>query len=95
MPGQGRQGRSDAFQRKARREGYRARSAYKLMDIQKRSKIFKDGSIVLDLGAAPGGWSQVALEYIGEEGKLVGLNYNTFYHLMVHNLFRAIFGKKK
>ena len=74
MPGQGRQGRSDAFQRKARREGYRARSAYKLMDIQKRSKIFKEGSIVLDLGAAPGGWSQVAIEYIGEEGKLVGVD---------------------
>ena len=74
MPGQGRQGRSDAFQRKARREGYRARSAYKLMDIQKRSKIFKEGSIVLDLGAAPGGWSQVAIEYIGEEGKLLGVD---------------------
>ena len=74
MPGQGRQGRSDAFQRRARREGYRARSAYKLMDIQKRSKIFKTGSIVLDLGAAPGGWSQVALEYIGDEGKLIGVD---------------------
>jgi len=74
MPGQGRQGRSDAFQRKARREGYRARSAYKLMDIQKKSKIFKEGSIVLDLGAAPGGWSQVALEYIGEDGKIIGVD---------------------
>ena len=74
MPGQGRQGRSDAFQRKARREGYRARSTYKLKDIQKRSKIFKNGDKVLDLGAAPGGWSQVALEFIGEEGKLVGVD---------------------
>ena len=74
MPGQGRQGRSDAFQRKARREGYRARSTYKLKDIQKRSKIFKIGDKVLDLGAAPGGWSQVALEFIGEEGKLVGVD---------------------
>ena len=74
MPGQGRQGRSDAFQRKARREGYRARSTYKLKDIQKRSKIFKSGDSVLDLGAAPGGWSQVALEFIGEEGKLVGVD---------------------
>jgi len=74
MPGQGRQGRSDAFQRKARREGYRARSAYKLMDIQKKSNIFREGSTVLDLGAAPGGWSQVALEFIGEEGKLVGVD---------------------
>ena len=74
MPGQGRQGRSDAFQRKARREGYRARSTYKLKDIQKRSKIFKNGDKGLDLGAAPGGWSQVALEFIGEEGKLVGVD---------------------
>ncbi len=74
MPGQGRQGRSDAFQRKARREGYRARSTYKLKDIQNRSKIFKNGDKVLDLGAAPGGWSQVVLEFIGEEGKLVGVD---------------------
>ena len=74
MPGQGRRGKSDAFQRKARREGYRARSAYKLMDIQKKSKVFTEGSIVLDLGAAPGGWSQVALEYIGEDGKLIGVD---------------------
>jgi 23S rRNA (uridine2552-2'-O)-methyltransferase len=44
------------------------------MDIQKRSKIFKKGSIVLDLGAAPGGWSQVALEFMEEEGKLVGVD---------------------
>ena len=74
MPGQGRQGRSDAFQRKARREGYRARSTYKLKDIQMISSIFKSGDKVLDLGAAPGGWSQVALEFIGEEGKLVGVD---------------------
>ena len=74
MPGQGRRGRTDAFQRRARREGYRARSVYKLMDIQKRSKIFRKDDIVLDLGAAPGGWSQIALEYIGEDGKLVGVD---------------------
>jgi len=74
MPGQGRRGRRDAFQRRARREGYRSRSVYKLMDIQKRSKIFRKDDTVLDLGAAPGGWSQVALEYIGEDGKLVGVD---------------------
>ena len=74
MPGQGRRGRTDAFQSRARREGYRARSVYKLMDIQKRSKIFRKDDTVLDLGAAPGGWSQVALEYIGEDGKLVGVD---------------------
>ena len=73
MPGQGRR-RTDAFQRRARREGYRARSVYKLMDIQKRSKIFRKDDTVLDLGAAPGGWSQIALEYIGEDGKLIGVD---------------------
>ena len=73
MPGQGRR-RTDAFQRRARREGYRSRSVYKLMDIQKRSKIFRKDDTVLDLGAAPGGWSQIALEYIGEDGKLVGMD---------------------
>ena len=74
MPGQGRRGRTDAFQKRARREGYRSRSVYKLMDIQKRSKIFRKDDTVLDLGAAPGGWSQIALEYIGEDGKLVGMD---------------------
>ena len=74
MPGQGRRGRTDAFQRRARREGYRSRSVYKLMDIQKRSKIFRKDDTVLDLGAAPGGWSQIVLEYIGEDGKLVGVD---------------------
>jgi len=53
MPGQGRRGRTDAFQKRARREGYRSRSVYKLMDIQKRSKIFRKDDTVLDLGAAP------------------------------------------
>ena len=73
MPGQGRR-RTDAFQRRARREGYRARSVYKLMDIQKKSKIFRKDDTVLDLGAAPGGWSQIALEHIGEDGKLIGVD---------------------
>jgi len=74
MPGQGRRGRTDAFQKRARREGYRSRSVYKLMDIQKRSNIFRKDDTVIDLGAAPGGWSQIALEYIGEDGKLVGMD---------------------
>ena len=89
MPGQGRRGRSDAFQRRARREGYRARSAYKLMDIQKRSKIFRKDDTVLDLGAAPGGWSQVALEYIGEDGKLVGVDLQHILPLKGAQFFRG------
>ena len=73
MPGKGRQG-PDAFQRLARREGYRARSSYKLLDIDKKSKIFKQGFTVLDLGAAPGGWTQVATEKIGKNGKVIAVD---------------------
>ena len=73
MPGKGRRGR-DGFQRRARREGYRARSAYKLQEIQRRSKLFCKGDTVLDLGAAPGGWSQVALEMVGPDGRVIGVD---------------------
>ena len=73
-PGRGRQGRRDAFQRRARREGYRARSAYKLLDIHRRAKLFKPGDVVLDLGAAPGGWSQVALEKVGDGGHVISID---------------------
>ena len=73
MPGKGRRGR-DGFQRRARREGYRARSAYKLQEIQRRSKLFRKGDTVLDLGAAPGGWSQVALDMVGPDGRVIGID---------------------
>lgn len=73
MPGRGRRG-SDGFQRRARREGYRTRSAYKLQEIQRRSQLFRKGDTVLDLGAAPGGWSQVAQEMVGAEGRVIGID---------------------
>lgn len=56
--------RADPYQRAARAEGYRARSAYKLMQINQRFKILRPGMMVLDLGAAPGGWSQVAARLV-------------------------------
>ncbi len=54
----------DPFQRAAHAEGYRARSAYKLKQMNERFHILKPGQVVLDLGAAPGGWSQVAAIYV-------------------------------
>lgn len=65
---------SDEFVRKAQHDGYVSRAAYKLIEIQKQDKIFKPGMIVLDLGAAPGGWSQVAREYVGAKGKIIALD---------------------
>jgi len=65
---------NDPYVNAARTEGYRARSAYKLIELDERFKIFRPGQRVLDLGAAPGGWSQVVLARIGERGKLVGID---------------------
>jgi len=62
------------YYKEAKKHGYRARSAYKLKQIQKTFKIIKEGDTVLDLGAAPGGWSQVAKELVGDNGIVVGVD---------------------
>jgi len=62
---------TDLHVKKARREGYRSRSAYKLMEINERDRLFKPGMTVVDLGAAPGGWSQVAQRAVGQGGRVV------------------------
>jgi len=62
------------YYRQAKKDGYRARSAYKLKQIQKRFNILNEGSVVVDLGAAPGGWSQVAKELVGDSGIIVGID---------------------
>lgn len=62
---------SDEFVKKAKKEGYRSRAVYKLLEIIEKNKIIQDGDIVLDLGAAPGGWSQVALKFVGSSGKVI------------------------
>lgn len=64
----------DRFFRMAKEDGFVARSAYKLDEIQKKFKIIKQGQMVLDLGAAPGAWSQVALKILGPQGLVVGLD---------------------
>lgn len=62
------------FYKQAKKEGYRARSAYKLKQIQNKFRVLKSGNIVIDLGAAPGGWSQVAKEIVGEKGIVIGID---------------------
>lgn len=62
---------TDLHVKKARLEGYRSRSAYKLIEIDARDKLFKPGMTVMDLGAAPGGWSQVAQRAVGHNGRVV------------------------
>jgi 23S rRNA (uridine2552-2'-O)-methyltransferase len=67
------QGRDLYFQ-KAKEEGYRARSAYKLIQIQDRFRVLHRGDTVLDLGAAPGSWSQVARDLVGSHGLVIAVD---------------------
>ena len=65
---------SDPYVQQAKDEGYRSRATYKLQEINARDKIFAKGMTVVDLGAAPGGWSQVAVESIGQTGKVLAID---------------------
>lgn len=60
--------------RKARAEGYRSRAAYKLLEINTRERLFIPGALVVDLGAAPGGWSQVAAQKVAPGGKVIAVD---------------------
>ncbi|HEX9142863.1 MAG TPA: RlmE family RNA methyltransferase, partial [Candidatus Binatia bacterium] len=65
---------NDAYYKRAKQEGYRSRAAYKLIELQQRFHLIKTGDFVVDLGAAPGGWLQVAANYIGATGKVIGVD---------------------
>ncbi len=61
----------DPYVRQAQRDGYRSRASYKLLEIQQRQRLIKPAMTVVDLGAAPGGWSQVAVKLVGSEGRVI------------------------
>jgi 23S rRNA (uridine2552-2'-O)-methyltransferase len=65
---------SDDYVRRAQREGYRSRAVYKLLEIQQKDRILESGMRVIDLGAAPGGWSQVAARVVGSKGRVVAMD---------------------
>ena len=65
---------NDKWAHKAAAEGFRARSVYKLMELDERFRLLKQGQIVLDLGAAPGSWLQFASTQIGPKGKVIGVD---------------------
>jgi len=62
---------NDEYVKKAQKEGYRSRAVYKLLEIIEKSHIINKGNKVLDLGAAPGGWSQVAAKIVGKSGQVI------------------------
>ena len=61
----------DVWVKKSREDGYRSRASYKLIELDKKDRIFRPGQVVVDLGAAPGGWSQVAVEQVGDQGTVI------------------------
>src|SRR5687768_11797222 len=65
---------TDHYVRKAREQGYRSRAAYKLLELDQREKLFRPGATVIDLGAAPGSWSQVAAERTRPGGKVIAVD---------------------
>ena len=70
----GRHWNDDRYTRQAQREHYLARSVYKLKEIDEREHIFKGARVVLDLGAAPGSWTQLALERLGPQARVVAID---------------------
>ncbi|MEN3035356.1 MAG: RlmE family RNA methyltransferase [Candidatus Methanosuratincola sp.] len=76
----------DHYYREAKRMGYRSRSALKLLEICQRFRIMKHGEKVLDLGAAPGGWLQVACRLVGEEGLVIGVDISEIEPLPCKNV---------
>ena len=66
--------KKDQFRKLAKEHGYRSRSAYKLLQLNKSYRIFNKGYCVVDLGCAPGGWIQVALAAVGDKGKVIGVD---------------------
>lgn len=61
----------DMYVKQAQKQGYRSRACFKLMEIHEKDKLFKPGMLVIDLGAAPGSWSQVAAELMGSSGRII------------------------
>jgi 23S rRNA (uridine2552-2'-O)-methyltransferase len=62
---------NDPYVKQAQRDGYRSRSSYKLLQLNERDRLIRPGMLIVDLGSAPGGWSQVATRLAGERGRVV------------------------
>ncbi|MFV8781487.1 23S rRNA (uridine(2552)-2'-O)-methyltransferase RlmE [Microbulbifer sp. SA54] len=62
---------NDPYVKQSQKDGYRSRASYKLQELQEKDRLFRPGMTVVDLGAAPGGWSQVAMELVGHSGRVL------------------------
>lgn len=85
----------DHYVKKAQQEGYRARAAYKLLEINEKTNLITKGMTVVDLGCAPGSWSQVASKLVGEQGTLIASDILTMDALVDVNFIQGDFREKE
>ncbi len=76
----------DRYFKKAKQDGYRSRAAYKLVELQQRFRLIDAGDRVVDLGAAPGGWLQVAAKLVGPNGKVIGVDVQAIQPFQERNI---------
>lgn len=86
---------SDQWVAKAQAEGYRSRASFKLLEMNEKDRLFRPGMTVLDLGAAPGGWSQVAGQLMGSHGTVIASDILPMDALPDVTSLKGIFGKMR
>ncbi|MFP8951660.1 23S rRNA (uridine(2552)-2'-O)-methyltransferase [Natrialbaceae archaeon A-arb3/5] len=84
--------RKDHYYNKAKQEGYRSRAAYKLKQLDQLEDVISRGDTVVDLGAAPGGWLEVAAEEVGPEGTVIGVDFQRIKNFDEHDTVETIRG---
>ena len=75
---------NDPYVKQAQKDGYRSRASYKLIELNERDRLIRPGMLIVDLGSAPGGWSQVAGRIVGEKGRVIATDILPMDH--VHNV---------
>ena len=85
---------NDEYVKKAQKEGYRSRAVYKLLEIIEKSQIINKGDSILDLGAAPGGWSQVARKIVGKSGQVIASDILSIEEISGVNFLQGDFTKQ-
>jgi 23S rRNA (uridine2552-2'-O)-methyltransferase len=86
---------NDPYVQRSKKEGYRSRSVYKLTEIDERDKLLRPGQVVVDLGAAPGGWSQVLAKRVGPQGKVIAIDLLEMEPVSGVTFIQGDFGSKR
>jgi len=86
---------NDPYVQRSKKEGYRSRSAYKLTEIDERDKILKPNQVIVDLGAAPGGWCQVVAKRLGRTGRVIAIDLLEMDPIAGVTIVQADFGSAK